>query len=160
MGGLVILLGTVVAALFAFNAWTLHRRVPAQPPHGLSVDVWITTYDEPLDVIRKTWRKGGTEAMTVLRARVTSGNPPTAVQMLGFDITDWAEQGALAAHDRAPVEEAGPAERRVVAAQPLQALFVGAQHGIAAVVEHRVERVRTMTPDAGSTPARSSTVER
>ena len=34
--------------------------------------------------------------MTVLRARVTSGNPPTAVQMLGFDILDWAEQGALA----------------------------------------------------------------
>jgi glucose/mannose transport system substrate-binding protein len=39
---------------------------------------------------------GGTQAMTVLRARVTSGNAPTAVQMLGFDITDWAEQGALA----------------------------------------------------------------
>ena len=39
---------------------------------------------------------GGTEAMTVLRARVTSGNPPTAVQMLGFDILDWAEQNALA----------------------------------------------------------------
>lgn len=39
---------------------------------------------------------GGTQAMTVLRARVTSGNPPTAVQMLGFDITDWAMEGALA----------------------------------------------------------------
>ncbi len=39
---------------------------------------------------------GGTQAMTVLRARVTAGNPPTAVQMLGFDILDWAEQGALA----------------------------------------------------------------
>ncbi|MDA9912154.1 ABC transporter substrate-binding protein [Planktomarina temperata] len=39
---------------------------------------------------------GGTEAMTVLRARVTSGNPPTTVQMLGFDILDWAEEGALA----------------------------------------------------------------
>ncbi|MDA9116171.1 ABC transporter substrate-binding protein [Planktomarina temperata] len=39
---------------------------------------------------------GGTEAMTVLRARVTSGNPPTAVQMLGFDILDWAGEGALA----------------------------------------------------------------
>ncbi|MCK7611055.1 ABC transporter substrate-binding protein [Roseibium sp. CAU 1639] len=39
---------------------------------------------------------GGTQAMTVLRARVTSGNPPTAVQMLGFDITDWAQEGALA----------------------------------------------------------------
>ena len=30
---------------------------------------------------------GGTQAMTVLRARVTAGNAPTAVQMLGFDIT-------------------------------------------------------------------------
>nr|WP_234782236.1 ABC transporter substrate-binding protein [Sinorhizobium americanum] len=38
---------------------------------------------------------GGTEAMTVLRARVTSGNAPTAVQMLGFDILDWAKEGAL-----------------------------------------------------------------
>lgn len=39
---------------------------------------------------------GGTQAMTVLRARVTSGNAPTAVQMLGFDITDWAREGTLA----------------------------------------------------------------
>ncbi len=39
---------------------------------------------------------GGESAMTVLRARVTSGNPPTAVQMLGFDIQDWAKEGALA----------------------------------------------------------------
>ncbi|MEL7130874.1 MAG: ABC transporter substrate-binding protein [Pseudomonadota bacterium] len=39
---------------------------------------------------------GGEAAMTVLRARVTAGNAPTAVQMLGFDILDWADQGALA----------------------------------------------------------------
>ena len=39
---------------------------------------------------------GGEQAMTVLRARVTAGNAPTAVQMLGFDILDWANQGALA----------------------------------------------------------------
>ena len=39
---------------------------------------------------------GGTQAMTVLRARVTANNAPTAVQMLGFDITDWANEGALA----------------------------------------------------------------
>ena len=39
---------------------------------------------------------GGGSAMTVLRARVTAGNPPTAVQMLGFDILDWAEKGELA----------------------------------------------------------------
>ena len=38
---------------------------------------------------------GGEAAMTALRARVTAGDPPTAVQMLGFDILDWAEQGAL-----------------------------------------------------------------
>ncbi|MBS3979523.1 MAG: carbohydrate ABC transporter substrate-binding protein, partial [Rhodobacteraceae bacterium] len=30
-----------------------------------------------------------------LRARVTAGDPPTAVQMLGFDILDWAAEGAL-----------------------------------------------------------------
>ena len=46
---------------------------------------------------------GGTQAMTVLRARVTSGNAPTAVQMLGFDITDWAKEGALA--DLNPIAE-------------------------------------------------------
>ncbi len=39
---------------------------------------------------------GGGQAMTVLRARVTAGNAPTAVQMLGFDILDWAREGALA----------------------------------------------------------------
>jgi len=39
---------------------------------------------------------GGTQAMTVLRARVTAGNPPTAVQLMGFDLQDWAKEGALA----------------------------------------------------------------
>jgi glucose/mannose transport system substrate-binding protein len=38
---------------------------------------------------------GGEAAMTALRARVTAGNPPTAVQALGFDITDWAKQGVV-----------------------------------------------------------------
>ena len=39
---------------------------------------------------------GGEQAMTVLRSRVTAGNPPDAVQMLGFSITDWAKEDALA----------------------------------------------------------------
>ena len=39
---------------------------------------------------------GGTQAMTVLRSRATAGNPPAAVQMLGFDILDWAKLGVLA----------------------------------------------------------------
>jgi glucose/mannose transport system substrate-binding protein len=37
----------------------------------------------------------GVQAMTAVRARVTAGNIPTAVQMLGFDTQDWAEQGLL-----------------------------------------------------------------
>jgi glucose/mannose transport system substrate-binding protein len=38
---------------------------------------------------------GGEAAMTAVRARVTSGNPPTAVQMMGFDISDWGKQGVV-----------------------------------------------------------------
>jgi glucose/mannose transport system substrate-binding protein len=48
---------------------------------------------------------GGTEAMTVLRARVTSGNAPTAVQMLGFDILDWAKEGSLGNLDEIAAKE-------------------------------------------------------
>jgi glucose/mannose transport system substrate-binding protein len=38
----------------------------------------------------------GSAAMTALRARVTAGDPPTAVQLLGFDLKDWAEMGVAA----------------------------------------------------------------
>ena len=48
---------------------------------------------------------GGESAMTVLRARVTAGNAPTAVQMLGFDILDWAQLGALANLNAQAAEE-------------------------------------------------------
>ncbi|WP_430474449.1 ABC transporter substrate-binding protein [Thalassospira lucentensis] len=48
---------------------------------------------------------GGEQAMTVLRARVTSGNAPTAVQMLGFDIKDWAGEGVLANLDELAAKE-------------------------------------------------------
>ncbi|MFV0410870.1 MAG: ABC transporter substrate-binding protein [Paracoccus sp. (in: a-proteobacteria)] len=49
---------------------------------------------------------GGEAAMTALRARVVSGNAPTAVQMLGFDILDWANEGDVLA-DLSPAAEAG-----------------------------------------------------
>src|SRR6185295_7928841 len=39
---------------------------------------------------------GGEAAMTSVRARVVAGNPPAAVQLLGFDIQDWARVGVLA----------------------------------------------------------------
>ena len=39
---------------------------------------------------------GGDAAMTALRARVLSGNAPTAVQLKGPSIHEWYEEGALA----------------------------------------------------------------
>jgi glucose/mannose transport system substrate-binding protein len=39
---------------------------------------------------------GGEQAMTTLRTRISSGIPPTAVSLMGFDLTDWAKQGVLA----------------------------------------------------------------
>ena len=48
---------------------------------------------------------GGEAAMTAVRARVTAGNAPTAVQMLGFDIQDWAAEGALANLDAVATAE-------------------------------------------------------
>ena len=39
---------------------------------------------------------GGSGAMTTLKARMTAGNPPSASQMLGYAILDWADAGALA----------------------------------------------------------------
>ncbi|HIM69262.1 MAG TPA: carbohydrate ABC transporter substrate-binding protein [Gammaproteobacteria bacterium] len=39
---------------------------------------------------------GGDAAMTTLKARVLAGDPPTAVQLKGPSIQEWAEEGALA----------------------------------------------------------------
>ncbi|MFK8083463.1 MAG: ABC transporter substrate-binding protein [Granulosicoccus sp.] len=80
--------------------------------HAADVEVlhWWTSGGEAaaLDVLKQDletqgvgWQDmpvaggGGEAAMTTLRARVTAGNAPTAVQMLGFDITDWANEGVL-----------------------------------------------------------------
>lgn len=38
---------------------------------------------------------GGDQAMTVLRSRAVAGNPPTAAQVKGPQIQDWAEEGFL-----------------------------------------------------------------
>jgi glucose/mannose transport system substrate-binding protein len=45
----------------------------------------------------------GEAAMTTLKARVTSGNPPTAAQLLGMAVREWADEGALG--DLTPVAE-------------------------------------------------------
>lgn len=48
---------------------------------------------------------GGDAAMTALRARVVSGNPPTAVQLKGPSIQEWAREGVLADLDPVAEEE-------------------------------------------------------
>lgn len=49
---------------------------------------------------------GGDAAMTALRARVVSGNPPTAVQLKGPGIQEWAAEGAVA-----DIEDVAQAEK-------------------------------------------------
>jgi glucose/mannose transport system substrate-binding protein len=85
--------------------------MPAQAQQSVEMVHWWTSGGEAaaLNVLKDNLAKqgvgwkdnpiaggGGAQAMTVLRARVTAGNVPTSVQMLGFDILDWAEQGTLA----------------------------------------------------------------
>jgi len=92
------------AALIALTAGAAKAADQVEVLH------WWTSGGEAaaLDVLKKdleskgvTWADmpvaggGGEAAMTALRARVTAGNPPTAVQALGFDITDWAKQGVV-----------------------------------------------------------------
>ncbi len=73
---------------------------------------------------------GGEAAMTAVRARVTAGNPPTAVQMLGFDIQDWAAEGALANLDAVAAAEGWDA----VVPAALQAFSKFDGHWVAAPV--------------------------
>jgi glucose/mannose transport system substrate-binding protein len=47
---------------------------------------------------------GGESAMTVLKSRVVSGNPPTAAQIKGPSIQEWGDEGVLANLD--PVADA------------------------------------------------------
>ncbi len=41
-------------ALFVFSTWRFPKRDPQAPAKGLSVDVFIATYNEPLELVRKT----------------------------------------------------------------------------------------------------------
>lgn len=46
--------GLVSMCFFIFNVWKLERREPPPAPDGLTVDVFITCFDEPLQIIRRT----------------------------------------------------------------------------------------------------------
>lgn len=135
-------MGTAACAMIAAMAPV---TASAQDKQNVEVLHWWTAGGEAaaLDVLKKdleskgiSWTDmpvaggGGTEAMTVLRARVTAGNAPTAVQMLGFDIRDWSEQGALGNLDEVANKEGWD---KVIPA-PLQAFAKYDGHWIAAPV--------------------------
>lgn len=90
----------------------------ARAQQEVEVIHWWTSGGEAaaLQVLRQnlekegvTWKDaaiaggGGDQARTVLQARMAAGNPPTAMQMLGLVVQDWAEQGALG--DLTPLAE-------------------------------------------------------
>ncbi len=61
----------------------------------------VAVLKELLEKEGYTWKDfavaggGGDQAMTVLRSRAVAGNPPTAAQVKGPQIQDWAEEGFL-----------------------------------------------------------------
>ncbi len=61
----------------------------------------ITVLKEMLEQQGYTWNDfavaggGGESAMTVLKTRAVSGNPPAAAQIKGHDIQEWASLGFL-----------------------------------------------------------------
>ena len=46
--------GLLTAFIMVHSVWRLKHREPITPPPGLNVDVFITSFDEPLEVIRRT----------------------------------------------------------------------------------------------------------
>jgi len=77
---------------------------------------------------------GGDQARTVLRARVAAGNPPEAMQMLGYIITDYAEEGLLGDLTPVAVKEGWA----LVVPTPLQKFDQYKGHWVAAPVNiHR-----------------------
>ena len=93
-----------LASIFPLNAYAADTNGNVEVVH------WWTSGGEAkaVDVLKKlvekdgyTWQDsavaggGGAAAMTVLKTRAVSGNPPSAAQIKGPDIQDWASLGLL-----------------------------------------------------------------
>jgi glucose/mannose transport system substrate-binding protein len=99
------LIATVVAGVFGFAGTSFAADNSVEVLHWWTSGVEAAALNVLKGNLEKqgiTWHDmpvaggGGEAAMTAVRARVTAGNPPTAVQMLGFDILDWGKQGVVA----------------------------------------------------------------
>ncbi len=94
--GALLLAGTAAALAQQQNVEVLHFWTSGGEAAALNV------LKDKLDKQGVKWNDmpvaggGGEAAMTAVRARVTSGNPPAAVLLMGHDLTDWAKQGVLA----------------------------------------------------------------
>ncbi|KVF24200.1 ABC transporter substrate-binding protein [Burkholderia vietnamiensis] len=97
-------------AIIAAGLLACHTLSAVAAGNQLEVMHWWTSGGEAkaLTVLKDdlrqkgfTWKDspiaggGGEAARTVLRARVASNNPPDAMQMLGFSVQDYAQQGLL-----------------------------------------------------------------
>ncbi len=95
---------------FVFGATLLLGTTAAQAGGTVEVLHWWTSGGEAKAVgeLKKTFEAqggkwidspiaggGGDAAMTALRARVVAGDPPTAVQLKGPGIQEWAKEGSL-----------------------------------------------------------------
>ena len=97
-----------LASLFPLSA--LAADTPAESKGTVEVVHWWTSGGEAkaIDVLKQlvekdgyTWKDsavaggGGAAAMTVLKTRAVSGNPPSAAQIKGPDLQDWGALGLL-----------------------------------------------------------------
>jgi len=81
---------------------------------------------------------GGENAMTALKARVISGNAPTAAQIKGPSIQEWAQEGVLANIDAAAI----PGKWDSLLPKPVSDIMKYKGHYVAAPVNvHRVNWV-------------------
>ena len=111
-----------LVSIFPLNAYAADTKGNVEVVH------WWTSGGEAkaVDVLKKlvekdgyTWQDsavaggGGAAAMTVLKTRAVSGNPPSAAQIKGPDIQDWAALGLLT-----QVEDSIDPEARTATVEP------------------------------------------
>lgn len=92
------------------SVFPLHASAAQDPKGTVEVVHWWTSGGEAkaVDVLKKliekdgfTWQDsavaggGGAAAMTVLKTRAVSGNPPSAAQIKGPDLQEWGSLGLL-----------------------------------------------------------------
>ena len=106
----IVMMRSVLLAGVACVALGAAAATSARAAEEVEIIHWWTSGGEAaaLQVLRENLEKqgvawkdaavaggGGDQARTVLQARMAAGNPPTAMQMLGLVVQDWAAAGAL-----------------------------------------------------------------